>query len=287
MIRSMTGFARKEFQGEPGTLVWELRAVNHRFLDLGLRLPEEFSAIEGAVREHIQASLARGRVEASLRYQPPAGTALRLNQELAAALENLAEDLAEQWDVEEYSLPILDFLRWPGMVQTSALAPDTLRETVLQLLDGAIADLLAVREREGMRLRQFLLERLDRLDALVAQLRARLPDLEAALRARLQARMGDLTEAVEPGRLEQELVFFLHRMDVAEELDRLQTHADELRRILDRKEAVGRRLDFMMQELNREANTLGSKSTDAGLSQTAVELKVIIEQMREQVQNIE
>ncbi|OYV82853.1 MAG: YicC family protein [Acidithiobacillus ferrivorans] len=287
MIRSMTGFARCESHGAWGTLAWELRTVNHRFLDIGLRLPEGLSALETAVRARLQKTLVRGRVDAWLRFQPVAGGSLRLNTALATELHGLHAELTDIWELGETAFNPWDALRWPGLVQASGTDTEMLEAEVLVLLDRALTELQEAREREGAALAQLLLNRVDALAEQTAALRKHLPELEKALRERLQARLRELAQQVDAGRWEQELLFYLQRQDVAEELDRLDTHLTELRRILQRREAVGRRLDFLMQELNREANTLASKAGDSQVTFASVELKVLIEQMREQVQNVE
>ncbi|MBU2767415.1 YicC family protein [Acidithiobacillus ferrivorans] len=289
MIRSMTGFARCESHGAWGTLAWELRTVNHRFLDVGLRLPEGLGALEIAVRARLQKTLVRGRVDAWLRFQPVAGGSLRLNTALATELYGLHAELTDIWELGETAFNPWDALRWPGLVQASGTDMDTemLEAEVLVLLDRALTELQGAREREGAALAQLLLSRVEAIAEQTAALRTHLPELEKALRERLQARLQELAQQVDAGRWEQELLFYLQRQDVAEELDRLDTHLSELRRILQRREAVGRRLDFLMQELNREANTLASKAGDSQVTFASVELKVLIEQMREQVQNVE
>ena len=287
MIRSMTGFARCESRGAWGTLAWELRTVNHRFLDVGLRLPEGLGAVEAAVRTRLQKTLVRGRVDAWLRFQPAAGGALCLNTELATELRGLYGELVDIWEFGETAFNPWDVLRWPGMVQASGINTEVLEAEVLALLDTALTGLQEAREREGAALTQLLLSRVDAIAGQTAALRDHLPALEKALRERLQTRLHDLAQQVDAGRWEQELLFYLQRQDVAEELDRLDTHLAELRRVLQRREAAGRRLDFLMQELNREANTLASKAGDSQVTFASVELKVLIEQMREQVQNVE
>jgi len=283
----MTGFARSERHGDWGTLVWELRTVNHRYLDISLRLPEGFSVYETAIRARLQKSLQRGRVDVWLRFQAVEGGGLRLNRDLAEELQTIYSELLQCWKLREMALNPLDALRWPGLVQNTGTDSAVLEEEVLSLLDSTIAELQATREREGAALAQMLLSRVDAIGEQTRALRAHLPELEEAVRNRLQARLADLPIQVDPQRWEQEILFYLQRQDTAEELDRLDTHLQELRRILTRREAVGRRLDFLMQELNREANTLASKAADSQVTFASVELKVLIEQMREQVQNVE
>jgi len=288
MIRSMTAFARQEAVTGQGTLSWELRSVNHRYLEMGIRLPDELRAAEPAVRARINARLGRGKVDAACRFQPVAAATAPM--ELDA--DNLARLLAacKQVDAQlPQSAPLnpVELLRWPGVVREEELDARPLMEAALALLDNTLGELIATRETEGEKIHGLLLQRCDALAELVAQARARLPEITAALCEKLRARLGELDAPADPGRLEQELVFLVQKIDVAEEMDRLDGHIKEVRDVLQRDEPVGRRLDFLMQELNREANTLGSKSAAAETTNISVELKVLIEQMREQVQNTE
>ena len=290
MIRSMTAFARQEADTEFGSLVWEIRSLNHRYLELGLRLPEELRAMETAVRQRVGARLGRGKVECSCRFRPATAGAAPVD----IHEENLTRVLAACEAVnrrlpEAVSLNPLELLGWPGVVREETVDTGPLQQHALALLDKALDELLLSREREGEQIRTLLQLRCDDMSALVVQARTCLPEIRAGLREKLQARLADLDVDVDvdPGRFEQELVMQLQKIDVDEEMDRLESHIGEVRRVLDRKEPVGRRLDFLMQELNREANTLGSKSVVTETSNISVELKVLIEQMREQVQNIE
>jgi uncharacterized protein (TIGR00255 family) len=288
MIRSMTAFATREAQTPSGQLVWELRSVNHRFLELGLRVPEEFRALEPRLRERASARITRGKVDVALRWRPQAGAAatLRLNEPLAAELARLAREIAGR--VPDLAPGTrLEALAWPGMIIEPEADSTSLHEAALAAFDAALDDFLATREREGDRLRAVLVERLDQIAAIAARIKEWLPEIRIALRARLDAKLAELKQPLDPGRLEQETVLGLQKIDVDEELDRLAAHVAEARRILDRPEPAGRRLDFLLQEFNREANTLGSKSVDTRTSQSSVELKVLIEQLREQVQNLE
>lgn len=288
MIRSMTAFARREAVTGQGALFWELRSVNHRYLEMGIRLPDELRAAEAAVRTRITARLGRGKVDATCRFQPAVAAAVPV--ELAA--DNLARLLAacQQVDAQlPHSAPLnpIELLRWPGVVREVELDAGPLVEAALALLDEALADLIASRETEGEKIRGLLLARCDAMAGLVMQVREHLPEIMAALGGKLRTRLAELETPADPGRLEQELVFLLQKIDVDEEMDRLTGHIEEVRDVLQRDEPVGRRLDFLMQELNREANTLGSKSAAAETTNISVELKVLIEQMREQVQNTE
>ena len=286
MIRSMTAYASAEEITPLGWLACEVRAVNHRFLEAGVRLPDELRNLEPPVREHIAARLARGKVDATLRYRAPNATAdLLLDERTAAQLAAAAETLKARFP--QLATDFAGLLDWPGLLVRPDLDQEGLSQAALDLLDRTLDDFVAGREREGAKLAIALGERLDGIERIVATLRSILPDIRRALRAKLAARLADLQVAADPGRLEQELVLQLSRIDVDEELDRLDAHVAEARRVLTLSEPVGRRLDFLMQEFNREANTLGSKSVDARTTNAAVELKVLIEQMREQVQNLE
>ena len=287
MIRSMTAFAACERAATGGTLGCELRAVNHRFHELGVRAPEELRAIEPALRERVAQKVSRGKVDLVLRFRSSAGgrAELRVN-------EGLVEQLAQFADRAHRRFPGLrteftELLRYPGVVEEDALDQAGLQAEALALLDATLAEFVAAREREGAKLAAVMRERIDGIERITGQVREWLPDIRAALRAKLDARLADLKQPLDPGRLEQEVVLSLQKIDVDEELDRLASHVAEARRVLGLPEAVGRRLDFLMQEFNREANTLGSKSVDSRTTQAAVELKVLIEQLREQVQNLE
>ena len=288
MIRSMTGFARVARDTDAGQLVWELRSVNHRYLEATPRLPEEFRPLEPQVREHLAARLARGKVEATLRWQPAPELQARIeiNEPLLRALIETVERV-DGWLRNPARIDGLSLLQWPGALRESELDLKPLFADALLALDEAIEALRAHREREGARLAGLLRERARGIGELVRALRARRELLMQGLRDKLMARIEALDIEADPQRLEQELVFVAQRLDVDEELDRLDSHLAELEQALQADEPVGRRLDFLMQEFNREANTLGSKSHDAETTRLVVELKVLIEQMREQVQNIE
>ena len=286
----MTAYANAETSGAQGWLACELRAVNHRYLEVSVRLPDELRALEPQLRERIATRLARGKVDASLRYKPPAAAAeLLLDHDTAAQLSALALELRARFP--QLATDFATLLGWPGLLVKPELDQADLARTALDLLDVALDEFVAGRGREGGKLAAAIRERIDGIARIVAEVRAMLPEIRAALRAKLETRLADLQsglkQPLESGRLEQELVLQLSRIDVDEELDRLDAHVAEARRVLALAEPVGRRLDFLMQEFNREANTLGSKSVDARTSRAAVDLKVLIEQMREQVQNLE
>lgn len=286
MIRSMTAYATAERATEGGTLACELRAVNHRFLELGLRLPEELRVLEPALRERISARIARGKLDFSLRLRSPEGEGgLQLNASLVMQLSELALDMTARFPA--LRTEFIDLLQYPGVLQARSTDAEVLQAEALALLDTLLDQFVGAREREGEKLAATILERVDALAARAAEVRELIPAIRAGQRQKLDARLADLAQAADPGRVEQELVLWLQKLDVDEELDRLDSHIKEIRRVLKQAEPVGRRLDFLLQEFNREANTLGSKSVDVRTTNIAVELKVLIDQIREQVQNIE
>ena len=291
MLRSMTGFARETTQGPWGELSWELRSVNHRYLDLSLRLPEELRVLESDVRSLVAEKVGRGKLEASLRLRAQAaeGQVLEINverlQEVAKACHLVGAAFSHTAPVDP-----LKALSFPGVLREQALEAETLAPIALELLGKTLASLAEMRTREGERLAQLMNDRLDTLTGLVTTVRARLPTVREESRARLQLRVQEIlgrAAELDVGRLEQELAILIQRLDIDEELVRLDSHIVEVRQTLKRKESVGRRLDFLMQELNREANTLSSKSQDTEVTRAGVEMKVVIEQVREQVQNVE
>jgi len=288
MIRSMTAFARQEVELAEGTLTLELRSVNHRFLELAVRLPEELRALEPELRERAGKRVKRGKLECSLRFCPsvPETEALYVDGHMLKRVLSTVASVAAQL---EQVAPInpFDVLGWPGVLREQTTDHSTLQQQAGNLFERGLADLVATREREGVQIRELLLTRLTAMEALVHTTRGRISEVQQRVREKLIGRVSELTTDLDEDRLEQELVYLVQKMDVAEELDRLDGHIEEVRRVLGQDEPVGRRLDFLMQEFNREANTLASKSADAETTRAAVELKVLIEQMREQVQNVE
>ncbi len=286
MIRSMTAYATTEAESPLGTLVCELRTVNHRYLEQSLRLPEELRLFEPALRARVTARLGRGKVDLiiRLRGQSPSRS-MEVDHALLARLGELALDMEARFP--RLRTEFTELLDIPGVLRQPEVDQEALKTVLLALLDQALDGLVETREREGAATAALIGERLQGIGDIVQQMREWLPHIRAGLRERLHARLADIQASADPGRLEQELVLQLSRMDVDEEVDRLAAHVVEARRILTLDEPVGRRLDFLMQEFNREANTLGSKSVDTRSTNAAVELKVLIEQMREQVQNIE
>ncbi len=287
MIRSMTAFSRASATDEQAELVWELRSVNHRYLETNLRLPEEMRVLEPVVRERLARRLGRGKIDGNLRYKATAAvSALQINQLLAEQVLLAATQLREK--MPDAGVPqVMDILKWPGILEPvrQDLAP--VQQAAASLLELAIDDLVETREREGARLREMIDSRCQAMREQVQRAKVRIPLVLQQVRERLSKRLAELSQELDSERLEQEMVMLTQRLDVDEEMDRLNAHLDEIESVLQRDDPVGRRLDFLMQELNREANTLGSKSADSETTAISVEMKVLIEQMREQVQNIE
>ena len=288
MIRSMTAFSRKELNAPWGTLSWELRSVNHRYLEVHPRLPDTLRDLENPVRESLRSTLSRGKVECTLKLKAEnlAPTRLEINETYVKQLLEAANRLTHMTG-DTSGLSVTDLLGWPGVVTTPEADQSEIQQAALGLLQEALQDFVANREREGQMLNDIIIDRLDKIDAQVTVVRQHLPEILQAQKEKLLARLEEISANVDQERLEQEIVYLAQKSDVDEELDRLETHVKEVRRALKQGGAVGRRLDFLMQELNREANTLGSKSINPLTTQAAVELKVLIEQMREQIQNIE
>lgn len=288
MLHSMTGFARQSAESADGTLSWELRTVNHRYLEVQLRLPEELRPHEHVFKQKIGAALRRGKIDGALHFQRSGGRQddLQLDMELVSLITRRSAEVAASLPAAAAINPI-DVLRWPGVLAETPIDADTLLAAATALLDDTLAALATMRASEGERIRQMLASRCDDIAAIAASVRARMPEVLLAVRNRQRERIARLDVAADPERLEIELALLAQKLDVDEEVDRLDSHLAEIRDALASGEPVGRRLDFLMQELNREANTLGSKSADAETTKAAVELKVLIEQMREQIQNIE
>jgi uncharacterized protein (TIGR00255 family) len=287
MIASMTGFARRELAGSWGTLTCELRSVNHRYLEPGFRLPEELRPLESDLRQLLAKHLKRGKVDCTMHLRGAQGGERELRVDVAAlgrVSEAVRQVLAE---LPKASVDAVEVLRWPGVVETASPDTEALLVAGKSLFQQTLDELGAMRLREGKRLGELIEQRCAGLGGLVGQVRTRLPEIQARVRTRLNERVAELLAVVDRERIEQEVVMQLQRLDVAEELDRLTGHIEETRRIMGSGEAAGRRLDFLMQELNREANTLASKSQDLDTTRISVDMKVLIEQMREQVQNVE
>lgn len=287
MIRSMTAFAGTESETAYGNLSIELRSVNHRYLELSPRLPDDLRSFEPLLRETLTARLARGKVDINIRLKSAATrtASLDFDEALLDRLAEKAKALGNRFPT--MNVDFTSLLNWPGVLCEPPADTEGLHVAATILLDQALGEFVSAREREGERLAGFLRDRLQGVEDIVASVREHLPEVRGAARARLDQRLAEIKQPADPGRIEQEIVLLMQRMDVDEELDRLASHIAEARQTLDMDEAVGRRLDFLMQEFNREANTLGSKAADPRTTKAAVELKVLIEQMREQVQNLE
>ncbi|MSQ92851.1 MAG: YicC family protein [Gammaproteobacteria bacterium] len=288
MLKSMTGFARCERTTALGVLAWELRGVNHRYLEIGMRLPEELRGAEVEFRQAIAASARRGKVDATLYLRPvsPGPREFELDDTLLDRLVESALLVQRRLGAASH-IDAVDLLRWPGVIREPERDTAPLAEAARGLLVEVLMGFQASRANEGERIAEMLTTRARAVQRITRQVVARLPEVHARIRTRLQERLAALTGEGNPERLEQEIAMLLQKMDVAEELDRLQSHVEEMTNALIAEEAVGRKLDFLMQEFNREANTLSSKSQDVETTRSAVELKVLIEQMREQIQNVE
>ncbi|MHB8257039.1 MAG: YicC/YloC family endoribonuclease [Acidiferrobacterales bacterium] len=291
MALSMTAYARCDQDTQWGNLVWELRSVNHRYLEVAVRLPEELRALEPQVREFLGKRLGRGKVDCILRFQTHEISAeLAPDDALVSKLIGVGrklESIAQDSGTSIRPLRAIDILRWPGALRGAGLDAEALGGESLRLLDRTVGEMLDTRRREGAHLAGAIRQKLDAMEGIVQAVRGWLPEVVQKYRDRLTGRLADLRKELDASRVEQEIVLFAQRIDVDEELDRIAAHLSETRRVLDQGGQIGRRLDFLMQEFNREANTLGSKAVDVRLTNAAVDLKVLIEQMREQVQNIE
>lgn len=287
MIASMTAFARKSQEANWGSVTWEIRSVNHRYLEMAIRMPEPLRNLEKSVREQIQKYISRGKVEAMLRFQPGQDVPFNIivNQSLAQQLANAAKSVDKLFPNTQVNM--VEVLAWPGVLHTKDTNMDVVGEAMLGLLQETIADLVSVRQREGAGVEKFMAERLKSIQGYIDVIKSRMPETLKTGRTKMIARFKELSVSLDKERLEQEMVWLAQKVDVAEELQRLTAHVLEVQRVLKEGGVVGRRLDFLMQELNREANTISSKSTDSAVTQAAIELRVQIEQMREQVQNIE
>ena len=288
MARSMTAFARQELVKDWGTLTLELRSVNHRYLDVSIRMPEDFRSHESKIREKITARLARGKVDVGLRFSRTESSSgeIAIDKELVQQIANASREI-DHILYNPAAVSSLDILRWPGVIKAPELDSNELTTALFGLVDDTLKDMLEGREREGEKLAELISQRCQSISEVIVNVKKRLPEIMQIWREKLLTRIQDASVDVDENRLEQELVIIAQKTDVDEELDRLTTHIAEVERVLKDKKPIGRRLDFLMQELNREANTLGSKSIDTETTKASVDLKVLIEQMREQIQNIE
>ncbi|GAB5497848.1 MAG: YicC family protein [Pseudohongiellaceae bacterium] len=285
---SMTAFSRQQLEGDWGALTWEIRSVNHRYLESSVRLPEPFRGLEAKVRDSLRKKLSRGKVECQLRYQAlaPEQSELQLNDALISRLLDANKEISARLGGPT-DLNGIDILRWPGVIKDDTADSSALESEALKLFDQALDELIANRQREGGAIKAMLEQRITAIRDIVVAVRQKMPDILAAQRQTMLDKINDLKAELEASRIDQEVALLAQKADVAEELDRLDSHLEECARVIDTKGPNGRRLDFLMQELNREANTLSSKSLVADTTLSAVELKVLIEQMREQIQNIE
>ncbi len=288
MIRSMTAFATEKSEIDSWSISWELRSVNHRFLDLSLRLPESFRFLEPKIRDATSLMLKRGKIDCTLQCaeKEVESTQLRVNDVALKQLLSLIQEV-EDTGIDAKAYSALDVLTWPNILQEEKVDGELLADPILQILKVTLENLVNAREREGARLHSLIDERCTLLAKQVLAARQRIPIVIKNIREKMESRLAEISLSPNADRLEQEMVYHAQKTDIAEELDRLDSHIGEVRQVLAGQESIGRRLDFMMQEMNREANTLGSKSVDTTTTKISVEMKVLIEQMREQVQNIE
>lgn len=288
MVLSMTAFARKQISTGQTVLVWEIRSVNHRYLETNFRVPEDLRALEPMLRDTLRKALARGKVDCLLRIETESsqGNSLQIDEDLVVRLNDVSGEVLHLTGGGN-ALSVMEILRWPGVLRESASLPEDLDNKALTLFQSTLAELISTRQREGAELLGFLNKRIDAVREIVTTVRQLMPEILARQQQALRDRLETLKIELDPARLEQEIVIFAQKCDIDEELDRLEAHLNEVTRVLTLDEPSGRRLDFLMQELNREANTLSSKSIVSETTLNAVDLKVLIEQMREQIQNIE
>jgi uncharacterized protein (TIGR00255 family) len=288
MIHSMTAFARGQSQGSWGSAVCELKSVNHRYLEIRVHLPDALYALEQAMHEYLRQHLKRGKVECYFRFQPGELTdkPIQINSSLAKRLIEANQEIA-QLSSGLATLNPMDILQWPGVIQTPEVSLDGVHQNMMLLLEATVQDLIEARLREGQELKNIFLQRLDSISTELAKAKSSIPGILLHQRERLLKHFKDAQIEMDKQRLEQEMVMFTQKIDVTEEIERIETHVGEVRRVLKHGGLIGRRLDFLMQELNREANTLGSKSVDVETTHASLEMKVLIEQLREQMQNVE
>lgn len=288
MVHSMTAFSRQQLEREWGSLTWEIRSVNHRYLEPSVRLPENFRSLENPIRKQLRDKLYRGKIECQLRLRTLESNQIdwRLNLDLISQLTKTNSEI-NKIIKGDYQLSSLDILKWPGVISDQFTDEEIFNKEAMGLFEKALNDLMVVREREGESLRDALFKRIALVQGIIDSIKAKMPSIILKQKENLFTKLEDLKAEFEPARLEQEITVLAQKADVDEELDRLNSHLQEVKRVLDSSGQIGRRLDFLMQELNREANTLSSKSIVVETTQSAVELKVLIEQMREQIQNIE
>ena len=288
MVYSMTAFSRQQLEHEWGSLTWEIRSVNHRYLEPSVRLPENFRSLENPIRRQLRDKLYRGKIECQLRVRTGEANQIdwQLNLDLISQLTKANLEINNNIG-GDYKLSSLDILKWPGVISDQSIDEEIFNKEAMGLFEKALDDLIVVREREGVSLRDAILKRISSIQRIIDSIQAKMPSIILKQKENLLNKLEDIKAEFEPTRLEQEITLLAQKADVDEELDRLNSHLQEAKRVLDSGGQIGRRLDFLMQELNREANTLSSKSIVVETTKSAVELKVLIEQMREQIQNIE
>ena len=288
MVHSMTAFSRQQLEHEWGSLTWEIRSVNHRYLEPSIRLPENFRSLENPIRKQLRDKLYRGKIECLLRFRTVEANQIdwQLNLDLISQLTKANLEINNSIG-GDYKLSSLDILKWPGVISDQSIDEEIFNKEAMGLFEKTLDDLIVVREREGASLRDAILKRIASIQRIIDSIQAKMPSIILKQKENLLNKLEDIKAEFEPTRLEQEITLLAQKADVDEELDRLNSHLQEAKRVLDSGGQIGRRLDFLMQELNREANTLSSKSIVVETTQSAVELKVLIEQMREQIQNIE
>ena len=288
MVYSMTAFSRQQLEHEWGSLTWEIRSVNHRYLEPSVRLPENFRSLENPIRKQLRDKLYRGKIECQLKLRTVEANQIdwQLNLDLISQLNKANSEINNNIG-GDYKLSSLDILKWPGVISDQSIDEEVFNKEAMGLFEKALDDLMVVREREGASLRDAILKRIASIQRIIDSIQAKMPSIILKQKENLLNKLEDIKAEFEPTRLEQEITLLAQKADVDEELDRLNSHLQEAKRVLDSGGQIGRRLDFLMQELNREANTLSSKSIVVETTQSAVELKVLIEQMREQIQNIE
>lgn len=289
MIQSMTAFAREQSPLVFGTLICELRSINHRYLECIVRLPDLLSGLESDIRTRLRHNLSRGKVECTLHYYPLAVSDVsgQINQTSVEQLSKMCGDVLTAFKTHSVHINMLDILKWPGVIEQPEISFEDLREQALALVEKTLNELMSVRQREGAVLQSLCFQRAEQMLFEIKKVREILPTVLQQQRERILARFREISLELDPTRLEQEMLFFMQKIDVTEEIERMDAHLMEVKRILKNENVVGRRLDFLMQELHREANTLGAKSTDLSISRASLELKVLIDQVREQVQNLQ
>ena len=288
MIHSMTAYGRTEDKKNDNSIACEIRTINHRYLEISIRMPEELRSLEQKIRENISRKLKRGKIDCniSIDKNTSKNDPLLINQDVLKKVIDAAENTRINLS-NPSALSALDLIQWPGVLEKDSLEPTKINKSILKLLGQTLDVVIDTRKREGEKIKKMLVQRCSKIKKIVSNTQKKIPMIQKKLREKLKKRAKELVNELDNDRLEQELLFISQKMDIAEEIDRLLAHTEEVERVLDQSGPIGRRLDFLMQEMNRESNTLGSKSNHLHTSNASVELKVLIEQMREQIQNIE